>query len=271
MNLLDLFNPDDINSNNPVIPAQPGGMPTKAAAEALGFDPNAESPVEAPAESPVEAPAESGNVLTKIVKSFGGPEVSQPGFGDIYNSFKTGGAKSGLSKVVDYLNSPEGIQLVGGLVSHDKPYAGLSMVNNAQDQIKARQAYNMASKAPLSNSEKYKMAVEMSKNDAELKMNLQKMGLDWQKYTTESQHKAQEIANAAKDTAIKQQEANTGTQKATADVNNQQTERQQESQKTAESNRSWVSKIFGSHVKPMVAQNQQGHKIVSYDGGQTWQ
>ena len=261
MNLLDLFNPDDINSNNPVIPAQPGGMPTKAAAEALGSN----------AEAPVEAPIDSGNMLTKIVKSFDGPEVSQPGFGDIYNSFKTGGAKSGISKVVDYLNSPEGIQLVGGLVSHDKPYAGLSMVNNAQDQIKARQAYNMASKAPLSNSEKYKMAVEMSKNDAELKMNLAKMGLDWQKYTTESGQKAQEIANAAKDTAIRQQEANTGAQKATADVSNQKTERQQEAQKTAESNRSWVSKIFGSHVKPISRKDTGGNSFISYDGGKTWQ
>ena len=240
MNLLDLFNPDDINSNSPVIPAQPMGIPTKAAAEALGFDPsesNEQTSVSTPnmgtaSNVPQPEPVASSSALMKALKSLDTPTSSQPGFGDIINAFKEGGAKSGFSKVGEYLNSPEGIQLIGGLVSSSKPYAGLSMVDSAQKSIQARNAANLAAQAPLSNADKYKLALEMSHNDVDLKMNMAKLGLDWNKFNVESGQKNQEIGIQQQNSdiekqklAIEQKKAAVEEQKANQDLNQMPTDK----------------------------------------------
>jgi len=141
--------------------------------------------------------------------------VTGDSFGDIIKAFKPsqgGGFGAGIAKIGEYLNSPEGIEMIGGLISKQNPYAGLSMVNKGEQMRQALMQRNM----PLAPADKAKLLAELSKNN-----------VDIQKFMTDYGLRAQDIEN---------QKAKTASEitKNQADIANQQAERQQSAQNLAE-------------------------------------
>jgi hypothetical protein len=100
-----------------------------------------------------------------------GTVPQQPGFGDIIKSFRPsqgGGFGKGITKIGEYLNSPEGQQIIGGLISRDKPYGGAYMVDKAQDQIRQQNAFRISQNAPLSKGDRLKALIDLGKNQPEI-------------------------------------------------------------------------------------------------------
>jgi len=107
-------------------------------------------------------------VAEELSKEPVAPENPQPGLGDIIKSFKRkGGFGRGMGMIAKYIASPEGQQIIGGLISNYKPYAGKYLVDTAQNRMKANQESMAQYNTPISKSDRIKNAIEylkMNKN-----------------------------------------------------------------------------------------------------------
>ena len=183
------------------------------------------------AATPIDEPASESFV--KKLYSDNQPASAPTNFGDVINSFVTPknddqqphGFMAGITKLGDYLATPEGRQLIGGLVSKQNPEAGLYMVNQAE---KDRQRM-LEQNAPISKTDKYKMAMEGAKNIDEVKQRALSMGIDWKKFMADMGIKESNLANETAKTEIERQNAavskqNADTDKARLGLENKKTE-----------------------------------------------
>ena len=161
---LEALSPQDISEGNQAIEEYEKNNPDEDLAKTAATT--------APDTSPVNTSKSILNTLLQPTTSstFG---VLGDSTGAIINAFKPsqgGGFWSGVGKIGEYLNTPEGKEIIGGLISKQNPYAGAYMVNNAEEQKQALMARN----APISNTDKMKMAVELAKTSGDLDLELRK-------------------------------------------------------------------------------------------------
>ena len=229
MDILDLLDLDSYQ--NKTIPQYvPSGIPavssdipstvdTKQLADTAAMSKNPE-----PATVSDKSDTPQKSYINDIMGSLLAPtsNYNQPGFGDIINSFKTGGVGAGVGKIDEYFNSPEGRQIIGGLVSAHNPYAGDYMVKQAEQQKQLMAQRNM----PISNVDKMKMAVELAKTSGDLDLELRKMGISSDEFKKTFGQKEKEFTTTSaqkdKEIATQQQNADLAAKKQNQEVKENQ-------------------------------------------------
>ena len=126
------------------------------------------------------------DTLKDLIKT---PTNTQPGFDDIYNGFKEGGVAGGVKSLANYLNSPDGQEIVGGLISKQNPYAGKFMVDNAEQKKNIALQNNM----PLSKSQLAPILAELYKTEQETGAKKGALGFDFEKFLVENGMKSKEF------------------------------------------------------------------------------
>ena len=217
---LEALSPQDISEGNQAIAEYEKNNPDEDLAKTAATT--------APDTSPVNTSKSILNTLLqpKTSSTFG---VSGDSTDAIINAFKPsqgGGFWSGVGKIGEYLNTPEGKEIIGGLISKQNPYAGAYMVNNAEAQKQALMARN----APISNTDKMKMAVELAKTSGDLNLELRKMGISSQEFQQTYGMKGQELANEKAKTNIQQQQADTEQQRLAVEQQRAATEEKKANQ-----------------------------------------
>ena len=217
---LEALSPQDISEGNQAIEEYEKNNPDEDLAKTAA---TLETP--ATSTSAPKAPYMQNNSQALLNSLMQSNPSTQPGFMDIYNGFKTGGLSGGMAKVIDYLNSPEGKEIVGGLISKQNPYAGAYMVDKAEQQKQMMAQANM-----MSLNDKMKLATELVTKGDDRSIEMAKMLIGQDQFQKTFGQKNQEIANEKAKTNIQQQQADTEQQRLAVEQQRAATEEKKANQ-----------------------------------------